>query len=563
MFQTDLLTIAQTGAMKVTFDFEEAGFRNTIGVYKVDAAGNFTQTEVMWENASLKGSGGDLVGGVSSFEYQVQAGDKVGFFLIANGFGQNNFSTLTEGTYSFVDAKGKPATINSTGSRLVHTADNGKVTLLNGQIYHTAAFGDRTKLNADGLTHTLGYKQNDNGSFQIGFEDLWQGGDKDYDDAVFTVSVDAASIEVLKEHFATTLQPATTGMYINTASYMATAAGDDRLSGNLGADTLEGMQGNDLLAGGGAGAEWRMVGGKWVYDPSKLSTDGQGIVFDESDDVIDGGSGDDVLLGGRGNDLLSGGAGKDTINAGRGDDVASGGDDNDVINLEDGNDYASGGNGNDTINGGLGEDVMFGGDGNDALRGGEDNDQLYGDAGNDELHGAQGNDLLSGGEGNDKLFGGVGADTLLGGDGNDTLDGGTEADVLEGGAGDDFLQGGADNDSLSGGDGVDKIVGGKGSDTISGGAGADQLWGGEWSKDGSADTFVFEQGCGRDMIHDFEAGIDMIDLSAFGFDQSDLASAITDRGWCLEIDLGSDDTNDSIVIKSLSLANVTDSTFIL
>ena len=66
VFKTDLLTMAEDRILTLTFDFEEAGYRNTIGIYKVDAAtGRFEDVEVVWANASLENSGGDLVSGVS------------------------------------------------------------------------------------------------------------------------------------------------------------------------------------------------------------------------------------------------------------------------------------------------------------------------------------------------------------------------------------------------------------------------------------------------------------------------------------------------------------------
>lgn len=49
---------------------------------------------------------------------------------------------------------------------------------------------------------------------------------------------------------------------------------------------------------------------------------------------------------------------------------------------------------------------------------------------NDTLYGGDGNDKLYGNEGNDKLFGDAGNDTLYGGFGNDTLTGGDGADVF-------------------------------------------------------------------------------------------------------------------------------------
>ncbi|MFN4057522.1 MAG: M10 family metallopeptidase C-terminal domain-containing protein [Roseinatronobacter sp.] len=70
---------------------------------------------------------------------------------------------------------------------------------------------------------------------------------------------------------------------------------------------------------------------------------------------------------------------------------------------------------------------------------------------------------------------------------------------------------------MDGGAGNDTIYGGDGDDTIIGGAGRDHLYGGA-----GADVFVFESfadlgnGTARDVIFDFELGIDRIDLSALG-----------------------------------------------
>jgi serralysin len=601
VFKTDLLTMAESRTVKVTFDSEEAGYRNTLGVYKVDPkTGAMTDVKVMFENASLQGSGGDLIGGQSSFGFDVQAGDKIGFFLIGDGASSNNFAKLGAGTYKFVDQKGNAATVDSVGAKMVHVSPKGVQTPISGPVYHTAGFGDRAKLNADGIEHTMGYKKNDNGAFQIGFEDLWKGGDRDFDDSVFTVDIGKASVEVLNKHYETVLKAATSGTQVASYSKMQAETAHDRLEGGSGADTLQGMQGNDLLAGNGAGTEWKLVNGSWVYNPAAVKM-GTGYVPDKSDDDIQGGSGGDVLLGGGGNDKMDGGGGNDTLNAGVGDDIAMGGAGNDILNLEAGNDFGEGGDGNDVINagagddvahgdagddslrgdlgndkmfggagkdeltGGVGDDSLDGGDGDDKLFGGEGKDLLTGGAGADHLEGAAGDDALDGGEGVDKLFGGDGRDKLVGGAGADTLDGGIGDDALDGGDGDDRMLAGDGDDILSGGAGKDVIVGGKGNDLIQGGKGTDELWGGNWSADGARDIFAHAPGGGRDIIQDFEIKFDQIDLSAYGLSYHDLASRMVDKGWATEIDLSGlsgASMGDALVLKSIKVAALTEDKFI-
>ena len=112
---------------------------------------------------------------------------------------------------------------------------------------------------------------------------------------------------------------------------------------------------------------------------------------------------------------------------------------------------------------------------------------------------------------------------------------------------------------------VDKIVGGEGSDIIEGGAGNDHLWGGNWSGDGEADTFVFAAGSGKDYVHDFEVGTDLIDLSHFGIDFETVKTATTDLGWATVIDLqtlNGGSNGDKIVLKSVSETELTEDSFL-
>ena len=65
------------------------------------------------------------------------------------------------------------------------------------------------------------------------------------------------------------------------------------------------------------------------------------------------------------------------------------------------------------VNGGLGDDLLLGNSGADLLVGGSGNDSLTAGAGNDVLQGGSGNDVLQGGAGNDSLTGGAGTDRFV------------------------------------------------------------------------------------------------------------------------------------------------------
>ncbi|MGB0713535.1 MAG: calcium-binding protein, partial [Gammaproteobacteria bacterium] len=95
-----------------------------------------------------------------------------------------------------------------------------------------------------------------------------------------------------------------------------------------------------------------------------------------------------------------------------------------------------GGAGNDRLVGGSDNDELYGGDGDDVLEGGGHNDRLHGGAGNDKLYGGTHGDVLDGGAGDDLLDAGrslghwtdANTNYLTGGTGNDTLIGSDQAD---------------------------------------------------------------------------------------------------------------------------------------
>jgi len=86
----------------------------------------------------------------------------------------------------------------------------------------------------------------------------------------------------------------------------------------------------------------------------------------------------------------------------------------------------------DTLDGGNGDDTLVGGEeyghDHDLLNGGSGNDSILGLGGHDTLDGGDGNDTLIGGTGDDKITGGSGDDRLYGSH-SDTLDGGKGDDV--------------------------------------------------------------------------------------------------------------------------------------
>lgn len=246
----------------------------------------------------------------------------------------------------------------------------------------------------------------------------------------------------------------------------------------------------------------------------------------DGNDVMLGLGGNDTLRGGKGEDYIKGGGGDDDLSGGNRDDILEGEAGDDILNGDQGNDQLFGGSGNDTLRGGAGNDQMFGGDGADKIFGskghdvietGNGNDTASGGGGNDRISALSGKNLIKGENGDDDLFGGTDADRIFGGKNNDEMDGGAGRDKLFGGAGNDILRGDDGNDILKGDLGNDNLNGGKGNDTEYGGAGDDNFY----DSDGNdkmfggtgADDFIFiDTDFGRDVIKDFEFGVDTLDM---------------------------------------------------
>lgn len=119
---------------------------------------------------------------------------------------------------------------------------------------------------------------------------------------------------------------------------------------------------------------------------------------------LNGGSGNDTLIGGDGSDTLDGSSGNDVLLGGSGDDSLVGGSGNDILSGEDGDDLMLGGSGNDSMSGGSDHDIVNGESGNDSL---------FGDSGNDYIYGGAGRDTVSGGDDSDIVKGQGGLDRIL------------------------------------------------------------------------------------------------------------------------------------------------------
>lgn len=346
---------------------------------------------------------------------------------------------------------------------------------------------------------------------------------------------------------------------------------NDRITGSAGDDFINGGSGNDILNGGGgddtflvsAGVGFTRFNGGTGFNNIQATADNVAIRIQSISNVQDisaGGFGNVTITGAADSDLLdfsritltdivaiNGGSGDDTIIGSLGDDFINGGVGNDRLQGGDGIDTIDGGAGNNVLNGGLGDDIFLvgtrtslntyiGGAGFDTILGNADEAVIVltsgslsgveqissGGFGNVTISGTAGVDvidlrtvgifdgeiaLIDGKDGNDTIYG-TNANANLGTTGTDTIVGGTGDDRIFGGSGDDIIDGGADFDYLDGGAGLDTVNGGDGDDTIVA-SGGDFLFG-----DAGNDIFLARGGAANNF--DGGEGVDTIQAAANG-----------------------------------------------
>lgn len=230
---------------------------------------------------------------------------------------------------------------------------------------------------------------------------------------------------------------------------------------------------------------------------------------------INGGAGDDLLIGSYYGDVIHGDAGADKI-YGRHNREAIG--ELDKLFGDDGEDLIYGGAGSNEIHGGAGNDTVYPGLVQVVPGGDLYVNTVFGDGGDDNLYGSYGREITEGGAGNDTLRGNNNVDTLRGGDGDDYVNGDNGDDFVYGDAGIDNLHGGADHDEVYGGDDKDYVYGEGGNDVLYGDGGDDLIYDGygddnSYGGDGNDEFFTptdaphsdfasnYEGGAGNDIFH--------------------------------------------------------------
>ncbi len=337
--------------------------------------------------------------------------------------------------------------------------------------------------------------------------------------------------------------------------------GYDSVAGGDGFDTVNlGWMANGAVVNGFENGDFEvMAGGTLKVSATQVERvlgsywdDELNFTFTTVAMTLDGGNGDDYVVGGTAGDSVSGGEGNDVLDGGRGADLVFGGGGDDRLVIANVGDGAA-----DTMDGGTGHDVIDARDSSaglyldgqgfmltvweltnwsvvataqyaEGIIGSGHDDQIYAQsmAGSMVLDGAGGDDIIIAGTGNDSLYGGAGNDWLRGWEGSDLLDGGEGDDTVgvsfsqfegvdftfqENSAGSPWIvvsdEGthtvvNVENVSFGGSYFADRATGGAGDDWLSGSDGDDRLTGGDGEDQlfGDDGADVLRGGLGADVL---------------------------------------------------------------
>ncbi|MGF1769205.1 DUF642 domain-containing protein [Enterovibrio makurazakiensis] len=275
--QDDATVYTLQGEDEVTISLSDfthsAAYNNSVGYYVFDENGNVIRAAVIVDNVK---NITDV-----SVDIDVSGGASFGMFLIPNGDRKGFDVGDVE-----IDLSGSSSTITQgSASSVVYVSNAAE--------------------NGDGNDH-----ENVDGNTSS-WEDLWNLGDRDFNDTTFSITVEQKKVYSDND----TINGGEGNDVINGGG------GDDVIHGDAGEDNIKGGNGDDILYG------------------------------DAGDDVINGGNGNDTIYGGDGDDLLIGAGGDDSLYGGAGNDVLRAGYDNDIV--------MDGGAGLDLYQGSEGNDTMF------------------------------------------------------------------------------------------------------------------------------------------------------------------------------------------------------------
>jgi hypothetical protein len=153
----------------ITYDSSSAAYNNSFGYYIKNAQGQPTTGVIIWSGVQT------TVTNPTFTLTDVNPAD-IGFFIIPNGENSNNAAPITDGEkVDFKEVNGVWEAVSASNSSDVIQGTGANV------------YFDNSSLNADKFDHVE--TSTSNNVTTLSWEDLYDGGDKDFNDVVVSVSV--------------------------------------------------------------------------------------------------------------------------------------------------------------------------------------------------------------------------------------------------------------------------------------------------------------------------------------------------------------------------------------
>jgi hypothetical protein len=195
-----MLTIGEAGDARITLVDERAGFRNTLGIYQINADGSFANPRIVVADSKGTALGTEFqlstLYGTDGFA----AGTTFGLFLLADGANENAAELLASTSLAFVDKLDGTVGGSFTPATQLQLVDAASGTALKGKVFHSfdpdPLSPNTNPLNPDGSQRTISAWGEAEGEAFIAFEDLR---DFDFDDLVIKVETALAAEPELPE----------------------------------------------------------------------------------------------------------------------------------------------------------------------------------------------------------------------------------------------------------------------------------------------------------------------------------------------------------------------------
>jgi len=185
-FEFNALTLENTATVSVSLVAQSGERRSAVGWYRIGAAGELLEPQILFTDPEAVRDTVELG--------ELPADTRLGFFIVSDAYNAHPrlMSNIHRARLAFRSAGGAQATIFSRTPHLVALTRAGDARVIEAEVFHQVVREGVPvrvrRLNSDTHVHSRTSFGDDEKTVVIGFEDLRNGGDQDFDDLVVSVS---------------------------------------------------------------------------------------------------------------------------------------------------------------------------------------------------------------------------------------------------------------------------------------------------------------------------------------------------------------------------------------